>query len=281
MKPAPLTFCRPKSADEAIALVAGHRGFAKYLAGGQTLGPMINLRLVQADLLVDVSRLDDLRMVSEERDAVVVGSGIPHAAFEDGLVPDVTNGLMRRVAAGIAYRAIRNRGTLGGSLAHADPAAEWPTVMSALDACVLVRGTNGRREIPIERFLCGAMTTALADDEMIVAIRIPRLSRTARWGFQKRCRKVGDFAYSLAAVVIDRERRVYRAVLGATDGAPLRLAATSRALAEAGSWVDGRDTAIRSAYESDIDAHGLTFDEYDRHVHGVAVIRAAKEALST
>jgi len=280
VKPAPLTFCRAKSVDQAIGLVAGHRGYAKYLAGGQTLGPMINLRLVQPDLLVDVSRLDDLRMVSEERDAVVVGAAIPHAAFEDGRVADAANGLMRRAAAGIAYRAIRNRGTLGGSLAHADPAAEWPTVMSALDACVLVCGANGRREIPIERFLCGAMTTALADDELIAAIRIPRLSRTARWGFEKRCRKVGEFAYALAAVVVDGERRVHRAVLGATDGAPVRLAATSRALAEGGRWVDGRDGAIRAAYESDIDAHGLTFDAYDRHVHGVAIIRAAKQALS-
>ena len=281
MKPAPLVFRRVRTVDEAIALIAAHDGYAKFLAGGQTLGPMMNLRLAQPDLVVDISRLDELLGVTERNDSLLVGAATPHAGFEDGIVPDAANGLLRRVAAGIAYRAVRNRGTLGGSLAHADPSAEWPTVMTALGATVHVRGAQGRRSIAIEQFVRGAMTTALADDELIEAVEIPRLSRAARWGFYKRCRKVGEFAQSLSAVVLNRDRGFHRVVMGATGGAPRCLERTSRMLAEIHMWKDGCEREIRAAYEADMNAIGLTFDEYDRHVHGLAVIRAAREALSS
>ncbi len=220
MKPAPLDYRRARDPEEAIALVAEYEGFAKFLAGGQTLGPMMNLRLAQPDLVVDISRIDALRRVDEESDRIVVGAATPHAAFEDGIVPDAANGLLRRAAAAIAYRAVRNRGTLGGSLAHADPAAEWPAVMLALGATVHIHGAEGRREITVEELVRAAMTTTLADDELIEAVAIRRLSGTARWGLHKRCRKVGEFAHSLCAVVLDPERGVNRAVIGAAGGAP-------------------------------------------------------------
>ncbi len=279
MKPAPLDYRRARDAEEAIALVAECEGFAKFLAGGQTLGPMINLRLAQPDLVVDISRIDALRRVKEESGRIVVGAATPHVAFEDGIIPDAANGLLRRAAAAIAYRAVRNRGTLGGSLAHADPAAEWPAVMLALGATVHIHGAEGRRAIPAEELARGAMTTTLADDELIEAVAIPRLSPTARWGLYKRCRKVGEFAHSLCAVVLDPERGLSRAVIGAIGGAPRQLEDTSRLLGGIGAWRDGREAEVRAAYEADIDAMGLVFDEYDRHVHGLAVIRAAREAL--
>jgi carbon-monoxide dehydrogenase medium subunit len=279
MKPAPLVFRRAKTVDEAIALIAGHDGYAKFLAGGQTLGPMMNLRLVQPDLVVDISRLDELQGVTERNGSLLVGAATPHAGFEDGIVPDPANGLLRRVAAGIAYRAVRNRGTLGGSLAHADPSAEWLTVMTALGAAVHVHGAQGKRSIAIEQFVRGAMTTVLADDELIEAVEIPRLSHTARWGFYKRCRKVGEFAQSLSAIVLNPDRGFHRAVIGATGGAPCCLDRTSSILAEVHRWKDGCEREIRAAYEVDVDAIGLSLDEYDRHVHGLAVIRAAREAL--
>jgi len=281
MKPAPLEYRRARDVDEAIALVAGHEGFAKFLAGGQTLGPMINLRLAQPDLVVDISRIDALRGVIEESGRILVGAATPHAAFEDGIVPDAANGLLRRAAAGIAYRAVRNRGTLGGSLAHADPSAEWPTVMLALGATIQLHGARGRREIAIEELVRGAMTTTLADDELIEAVAVPRLSRTARWGFYKRCRKVGEFAHSLCAVILDPERGMGRAVIGAVGGAPRHLEGTSRLLGGMRAWRDGCEADIRAAYEADIDAIGLVFDEYDRHVHGLSMIRAAREALAS
>jgi carbon-monoxide dehydrogenase medium subunit len=281
VKAAPLQYRRARSADEAIALVAGHGGFAKFVAGGQTLGPMINLRLVRIDLLVDISRLAELQGASEEDGALLVGAGTPHAAFEDGLVPDVTNGLLRRVSAGIAYRAVRNRGTIGGSLAHADPSAEWPTVMTALGAAVRARGKAGQREIAVDRLVEGPMTTVLGDDELVERVRIPRLSRGARWGFDKRTRKVGEFAHSLAAVIVDPERGFHRVVVGATGGRPIVLERTSKAVAEKGGWRDGRQAELRAAYDADIASSGVVaFDEFDHHVHGLSIVRAAKEALS-
>jgi carbon-monoxide dehydrogenase medium subunit len=280
VKAAPFEYVRARSADEAIALVADHGGFAKFVAGGQTLGPMINLRLVRVDKLVDISRLAELQGAAEENGHLVVGAGTPHASFEDGLVPDVTNGMLRRVGAGIAYRAVRNRGTVGGSLAHADPSAEWVTTMTALGAAVRVRGRSGRREIAVEDLVQGPMTTVLADDELVEQVKIPQLSKGARWGFDKRTRKVGEFAHSLAAVVIDPQRSFHRVVIGATGDRPIILARTSEAVAQGGGWRAGREAEIHAAYEADLQASGLAFDEYDHHVHGLSVIRAAKEALS-
>lgn len=280
MKPAPLLFRRADSIEQAVALVAEHEGYAKFLAGGQTLGPMINLRLVQPDLVVDISRLPELRKAERNDGHMVIGGGVPHADIEDGIVPDPANGLLRRVASGIAYRAVRNRGTLGGSLAHADPSAEWPVVMTALAARLMVRGVGGRRVIAMDEFIAGAMTTALNDDELIEAVEIAAATPEMRWGFDKRSRKVGEFAHALAVVVRDRSRGLCRVVLGATGGAPTRLHRTAALLLDAADFKPGIERELRAAYEADIDEAGVNLDEYDRHVHGLAVIRAAREAFA-
>ncbi len=139
MKPAAFDYEKPRSLDAAVKLLATSDGAAKVIAGGQSLTPVLNFRLAQPSLLVDVRGLPELAGVKEEADAIVLGATTTHAQIEDGRVPDPTNGLLRRVARGIAYRAVRNRGTLGGSLAHADPAADWLNVMALLDAEVLVQ----------------------------------------------------------------------------------------------------------------------------------------------
>jgi carbon-monoxide dehydrogenase medium subunit len=280
MKPAPFVYRRAESVGEAVELVASAQGLAKYLAGGQTLGPMINLRMSQPDLVVDISRLPELRRASDENGALVVGAATPHAAFEDGTVADPANGLMRRVASGIAYRTVRNRGTIGGSLAHADPSAEWPSVALALGARLRVRGKGGARAIAIEDFLQGPMTTALAEDEIIEAVEIPCLSKRATWGFHKRARKAGEFAYALAVAVADRERSCFRAVLGATGTAPLVLARVSAHLAQSTGWSAGQEAEVAKAYAADIEAAALALDGYARHVHRVAVTHSVKEALA-
>jgi carbon-monoxide dehydrogenase medium subunit len=280
VKPAPLIFERAKSIEQAIDLVAGHQGYAKFVAGGQTLGPMINLRLVQPDLVVDISRLPELRRLEQSGSHILVGAGTPHADFEDGVVPDPANGLLQKVASGIAYRAVRNRGTVGGSLAHADPAAEWPSVMTALGARLLIRGAAGQRSVDCDQFIHGAMTTSLADEEMIEAVEIPLFSPAMRWGFDKRSRKVGEFAHSLAVIVRDVDRRFCRAVLGASGGAPILLKRVTDLLATTSGWKGGFERELRTAYEDDINEAGVILDEYDQHVHGLAVIRAVKEALS-
>jgi carbon-monoxide dehydrogenase medium subunit len=147
MKPAPFDYVRPATVDEAVRALTSASN-AKIMAGGQTLGPMLNLRLAQPDLLVDVTRISDLAAVSEDKDALTIGATVTHAAIEDGRVPDPANGFLRRVARGIAYRAVRTRGTVGGSLAHGDPAADWLSALTALGSEVVIAGPGGTRRRP-------------------------------------------------------------------------------------------------------------------------------------
>jgi len=220
MKPAPFDHARPANLADAIALLHTQTG-ARVLAGGQSLGPMLNLRLAQPSLLVQVNHLSELCGAGLDTDAVIIGASVTHASIADGLVPDIGGGILARAAENIAYRAVRNRGTIGGSLCHADPAADWVTVLSALDAAVLLQGAAGSRSIPAHDFIQEAFRTALLPGEMLVAVRVPRLSADARWAYEKACRKPGDFAHAMTAVLLDGARR--RAVIGALGGSPLLL----------------------------------------------------------
>ena len=198
MKAAPFEYRRAHSAVQAVALL-GESDMAKACGGGQSLGPMLNLRLAQVEQVVDLSRIDALTGFSEGADALRIGAAVTHGRIEDGELPDVTRGLLTRVASGIAYRAIRNRGTLGGSLAHADPAADWVNLMPLLDAQILVQGPSGARTVPAAAWMLGAFTTVLRDDELVGAVRIERLSPGARWTYYKVHRKAGEFADALAS----------------------------------------------------------------------------------
>ncbi|MCU0870306.1 MAG: FAD binding domain-containing protein [Burkholderiales bacterium] len=269
MKAAPFAWVRPAALDAALAALAVPDAFSKALAGGQSLGPMLNLRVAQPDRLVDLSALDALTQVTETADAVTFGARVTHAAIEDRRVPDPTRGLMPTIAAHIAYRAIRNRGTLGGSLAHADPAADWVSAMTLLDATLLIAGRTGSREVPMNAFMDGAFTTALAEDELLVAVRVPRLSPTARWGWTKLNRKPGEFAHAIGAVLVDAERDVWRAVVGATQGTPY--------------CVTGRDAVLalheRPSRAAALDAAGIAADDpVARQLHAVALERALQQA---
>src|SRR5215472_14958554 len=234
MKPPAVDYIRPRSLSEAIDLLARNGGEARVLAGGQSLIAMMNLRVALPGLLIDIARLPELAVASDDGDAVTLGACVTHAAVEDGRVPDPSRGLMPRVAASLAYRAIRNRGTIGGSLALSDPAAEWPVVLTALDAEVAVRGPNGWRSLRCADFTTGIFETKLADGEIIENVRIPRLSADARWGYLKLSRKSGEFASALAVAVADRARGFSRLTLGAANGAPLVLEETSRLLSNGG-----------------------------------------------
>jgi carbon-monoxide dehydrogenase medium subunit len=180
MKPVAFDYARPTSVGEAVRMLAGTPS-SKVLAGGQTLGPMLNLRLAQPALLVDITRIPELAAVSEDADAVTVGATVTHAAIEDGRIPDPTGGFLPRVARGIAYRAVRNRGTI-------------------------VRG---------------AMETEIAADELLTAIRIPKFARSARFGFHKICRKTGEFADAIGVAVHDAERGTSMLAASSGVGAPV------------------------------------------------------------
>src|SRR6185503_21358955 len=135
-----------------------------------------------------------------------------HAAIEDGRVSDPTGGFLARVARGIAYRAVRTRGTIGGSLAHADPAADWLSCLAALGAQVQIAGSGGNRRMALAGFVRGALETELAERELLTAVRIPRFSREARFGFHKICRKTGEFADAIGVAVHDPARQLTRLV---------------------------------------------------------------------
>lgn len=278
MKPAPLTYVRAASAACAIELMQSSEGYSKYLAGGQTLGPMINLRLTQPDALIDVSAIPEMRMVSETVGEVRLGAAIRHAEIEDGKTTDPSQGLMVRAARTLAYRAVRNRGTIGGSLAHADPVAEWPTIFSALDARVHVIGASGERIVPICEFFVGYLAPALEEHDIITAVSVPRLPNGSRTGFRKFCRKSGEFAHSLAAVVL-AGTQISRVVLGGAIGKPILLPAVAMIAGSAGGWRDGMDKELRRAVAHDLKAVGAELDDYEAHLHATIVSRAVEEAL--
>lgn len=223
MKAPPFDYARAKDASHAVELLREASGHARPLAGGQSLGPMLNLRLARPDLLVDVSRCPDLRGHVDEGDAIVYGAALTHAEIEDGAAPDATGGWLRHAARRIAYRAVRNRGTLGGSLAHADPAADWPVVLLAFDAEVIVQGPAGLRALALDAFLTGPFATALAPDEIVIGVRVAKCAGGCRVGYRKLGVKAGEFALAFAVAVRDIEHGTSRAVVGAIERTPLVL----------------------------------------------------------
>jgi carbon-monoxide dehydrogenase medium subunit len=280
MKPARFEYVRPSTLAEAVGALAGAAD-ARVMAGNQSLGPMLNLRIARPTLVVDISRLSELRRVENDDTGITIGACVTHSAIEDGEAPDAANGLMRRVAGGIAYRAVRNRGTIGGSLAHADPAADWPPVLVALDAEVKVRGPKGGRNVPAVAFATGILETALAPGEVIEAIRIPRLDRAARFGHQKVSCKPGDFADGIAVVVIDRSKWKANAVIAGPTQPPRRLDRMSSLIATVDGWTAGLERDLRGTVAEDLRAVGRREedDRYAFHLHQTLALRAAREAL--
>lgn len=267
MKPAKFDYEKPRSLAEAIKLLATSGGDAKVIAGGQSLAPVLNFRLAQPALLVDVRGLPELVGAKEEPDAIVLGATTTHAQIEDGRVPDPTNGLLQRVARGIAYRAVRNRGTLGGSLAHADPAADWLNVMALLDAEVLAHGARGERRVRAAELANGPLSTVLADDEIITGVRVRKLSKAAKWSYYKVNRKPGEFAEAIGAFVLDPACNLARGLVGATEAGPC-------AIADARPFLGKFD---ESAARSAVAAAGFDAGSYEFQVHLVALRRAAQQ----
>ncbi|MEC7259696.1 MAG: FAD binding domain-containing protein [Pseudomonadota bacterium] len=221
MKPAPFTHDRPDTAAAVVSALAGDG--AKIIAGGQSLGPMMNLRLARPAHLVGLAALPGMAEITETGGAIHIGAGVTHARIEDGDSPVALPPMLRHVARGIAYRAVRNKGTIGGSLAHADPAADWVTTLTALDATLHLRGGEASRQVPMRDFMLGAYRTALAPQEFIETVTLRASMREALWGYDKICRKVGEFADAMAALVLVPGEGYARRVVGATGGRPLVL----------------------------------------------------------
>jgi aerobic carbon-monoxide dehydrogenase medium subunit len=272
VKPAEFAYVRPKALAGAIDDLMRSPDSARVIAGGQSLGPLMNLRLAQPKQVVDISRIDTLRGAAIDGDVLAIGACVTHAQIEDGELPDVTSGLLPHIARGIAYRAVRNRGTIGGSLAHADPAADWLITMIALDASLRLQGGGGQRQLKVSDFVTGALTTAIAAGEVITHVLVPRLSKTARWGHAKYAKKAGDFAESAAIAIVDGERDVSRVVLGRRAEPPALLRGTSAQLA-------GHATkdSIAAALEADLRELDVQSDDWT--MHRAIVLRAVRQAV--
>ena len=263
MKSAAFDYARARSAAHAVELLVRHPG-SRLIAGGQSLGPMLNLRLARPERLVDIRRCPDFRRYEETQDAVTYGAGITHAEIEDGAAPDPSPGWLRRAARNIAYRAVRNRGTIGGSLAHADPAADWPVVLVALGAEVWIEGPAGARAEALSSFLRGPFATSLAPGEILTAVRVPRPSPSARFGYCKLAAKSGEFAQALAVVLEDPEGGTHRAVIGAIERTPL--------IVESGAPFSGEVAVTRALLDARLPAGT------GGPLHAAALARAARAA---
>lgn len=275
MKAAEFAYERAASLSQLSDALGDAQGQVKIVAGGQSLGPMLNLRLARPAKLIDLSRLEELKRVSVSADEIVIGAGVTHAAIEDGAIERAVGsktpltGMLAEVASGIAYRAVRNRGTMAGSIAHADPAADWVLALTALDAGIACAGPQGTRRVPMSAFMQGAFTTALQESEMISAIHIPQFSTAMRFGYFKFCRKTGEFAEASCCVVVDPQKRTARVVLGALGGAPAQLNGIAALVAEGGA-----NAVSASAIEAAVQSAHRDGDLPARRMAAAAVKRA-------
>lgn len=281
MIPAAFDYVRPDSIGEAVQALAGSDD-AKVLAGGQSLMPMLRTRLVSPALIVDCSQLTELRGVTDAGDALVIGAGTTHhEVMHDPLVNEHAP-LIARTTAVVADPAIRHRGTFGGSLAHADPAADLPTVALVLGAEMTVEGPGGRRTIPAADFFADYFTSALGPDEILTSVRVPKLG--AGWGFhyQKFQRTAQAWAIVGVAAAVHRTNGVIdEARVGLTNMGPVpaRASAVESALAGAAANV----AEIAAAAERAADGTSPTSDlhaqaDYRQHLARVLTRRALQQA---
>ena len=278
MKPVAFDYERPTTLADAAVLLSQSNGFSKVLAGGQSLGPMLNLRLTQPELLIDITSIAELTAVSDTSDHLEIGACVTHANIEDGRIPDHFGGLLQRVAGRIAYRAVRNRGTVGGSLAHADPAADWLSALSLMGADAVIATPRGSRTVPVADLVLSSFTTVIKPDEIIRAVRIPKLSAGARWGFYKFSQKAGEFAHAIGGVLHDPARGKFRAVIGAIETAPIVVADASALFGKFAP--DMAERLDEQAVLKLLDKKNVT-DDYIRHLALVALKRAAKQAAAS
>jgi carbon-monoxide dehydrogenase medium subunit len=276
MKPAHFIYHRATSIEDAVTHLGVTDALVRPLAGGQSLVPMLNLRLVPVDILVDLTRVEALKRVEQNADGVRYGALLTHAAFEDRAVPDVSNGLMPFVGSQIAYRAVRTRGTIGGAIALADPAADWLTTIIALESSVALVGPRGRRILAATEFVIGPYMTALDDGEIIEAIVVPHRPNTERWGHYKMARKTGEYAESMAIALIDKSLGTARLVVGAADGVPLVLGKSAR---EVASGKTGKNLA--SIIHQELVDSAREFSSAKLHLHRTVSLRAIQNASTS
>ncbi|MBI4628596.1 MAG: xanthine dehydrogenase family protein subunit M [Candidatus Rokubacteria bacterium] len=283
MKPAQFDYHAPTSVDEALALLQRYAGDAKILAGGQSLVPLLNFRLSRPAALVDLNRIPALAYIKEEGGQVRLGAMTRQRTIEFSPVVKERLPLLGEATRWVGHLPIRTRGTIGGSIAHADPSAEYPAVLTALAGEVVARGPKGERVIAAKDLFQTYLTTSLGADEILVEVRIPAMPAGAGYALEEFARRHGDFAIvGIAAMIVRQGPRCTMARL-ATAGAgpvPLRLRAAEEILERDGLGAAAIEAAARRAAElvsPDGDIHASA--DYRRHLTGVLTKRAITRAL--
>lgn len=281
MKPPPFEYRRPASVQDVAALLAEHGEDAKILAGGQTLVPMMNFRLVAPAIIVDINDVAGLDHIELRADRLRLGALVRWQQLETDPTVARANPMLAEAVRHIAHYQIRNRGTWAGSCAHADPAAEFPAVALISDARFGLYSSRGRRELPADEFFLGPLTTALAPDEMLVDVEMPAWPADRQWAFEEFALRSGDFAIAGVAVSIDPtlDTGGIRFVAFGVGERPRRLRKAEAAVAKSGLTVPSIAQAAAAAAEevdaqSDIHAPA----DYRRSLVGVLLERAVRRA---
>ena len=271
MIPAAFDYVRAGSVDEALAALTQHGDEAKVLAGGHSLLPLMKLRLATPSVLVDVGRLTDLSYIREEGDEIAIGGLTRHHDVEHSSLLHEQCGLLSHVAGQVGDPQVRHRGTLGGSLAHGDPASDLPAAVLALGGSMVLRGPGGDRTVAASDFFQGFLETALAPDELLVEVRVPKVPG-AGWSYQKFTKRAQDWAIVGAAVVRNGHTGV---ALVNMSSVPMRATAVEAALASGASAAAAAAVADEgTAPSADLNAS----EEFRRHLARVLVRRGLEEA---
>ena len=272
MIPAPFEYVRAGSAAEAISLIGEHGEDAKFLAGGHSLLPLMKLRLAQPSVLVDIGRVNDLSYIRDAGDHIAIGALTRHMDVENSPVLAEHVPLLAHAAGHVGDPQVRHRGTIGGSIAHSDPACDLPATTLALGATYVAQGPNGTREIKASEFFHGFLQTALAPDEMLTEIRVPKM-QGAGWSFQKFNRRAQDWA--IVGVAAWRRNGDSGVALVNMGSVPILASSVSAALAGGASIADAAEqAAAESEPQSDLNAS----PEYRVHLAKVLVRRALEQA---
>jgi carbon-monoxide dehydrogenase medium subunit len=281
VKPPKFEYHAPTSLDEALAALGRYGGDAKVLAGGQSLMPLLNFRLARPAALVDLNRIASLAYIREQDGQVRFGAMTRQRTIEFSPIVAQRLPLLKEATRWVGHLPIRTRGTIGGSIAHADPSAEYPAVLAALDGEVVARGAKGERVIRAADLFQTYLTTNLAPDEILTEVRLPAMAEGAGWAFEEFARRHGDFAIvGVAAAVWRRQGRVTARLATAGAGATPRRLRGSEEIVERDGLGDGAiEAAARRAselVEPDSDIHASA--DYRRHLAEVLAARAFRDA---
>jgi CO/xanthine dehydrogenase FAD-binding subunit len=284
MKPPRFDYYDPATLDEAVALLRRFGEDAKLLAGGQSLVPVMNMRMARPGVLIDLNRVQELTGIREEGGELAIGAMTRHGAVERSSLVEARQPLLTEAVRQIGHSQIRNRGTIGGSLVHADPSAELPAVLTALDGRVRLTGPDGTREVAAADFFLMYFMTAIRPDEILTEVRIPCLPDGAGWSFTEVARRHGDFALAGVACTLELDPdgliQACRLALTGVGLTPVRALEAEDRLAgvkpSPAAWALAAE-AVRRAVEPESDVHGTA--EYRRHLAGVLTERALARAV--